>query len=51
MNGMNATSRIQNNLFNPSKSRRKISIMAITGSNIPTSLVISQMSKKIESIM
>lgn len=51
MKGIKATINIQNNLFSPNKSRINISIIAIKGSNIAISLVISQMSNMIESIM
>ncbi len=49
--GIKTTSNIQINLLMPSKSLRSISIMAITGSNIAISLVSSQMSNMIESII
>ncbi len=49
--GIKTTSNIQINLLMPSKSLRSISIMAITGSNMAISLLSSQMSNMIESII
>ncbi len=49
--GIKTTSNIQINLLMPSKSLRSISIMAIIGSNIAISLLSSQMSNMIESII